>query len=101
MTNTPRKYEPCAACPTRRFHMPECSGQVPCTCGLKEPLPEWACGMCEKRRFHLSSCAVFNEPAMPAGPCDCGLKVPVLGGNYCPSKTAQEITNAECRVSGK
>ena len=21
---------------------------------------------------HLSDCAVFNEPAYPAGPCDCG-----------------------------
>ena len=21
---------------------------------------------------HLSDCAVHNEPAMPAGPCDCG-----------------------------
>ncbi len=22
---------------------------------------------------HTSSCAVHNEPAYPAGPCDCGL----------------------------
>ncbi len=22
--------------------------------------------------FHLSDCAVYNEPAYPAGPCDCG-----------------------------
>lgn len=23
------------------------------------------------RGYHLSDCAVHNEPAMPAGPCDC------------------------------
>jgi len=25
------------------------------------------------RSHHMSDCAVHNEPAMPAGPCDCGL----------------------------
>ncbi len=27
---------------------------------------------------HASDCAIYNEPAYPAGPCNCGLK----GGEY-------------------
>lgn len=26
----------------------------------------------KKPRVHLSSCAIYNEPAYPAGPCNCG-----------------------------
>lgn len=71
---------PCRGCPDRISHTNECSirqGQgVPCNCGLTDPAgKKWKCGDCESRRFHLSSCSVFNEPAHPAGPCDCGLTV--------------------------
>ncbi len=80
---------PCRACPDRPFHMPDCScgnrAGVRCDCGASNVTgKEWKCGDCESRRFHLSSCSVFNEPAMPVGPCTCG-------NNYNPEKTALEI----------
>ncbi len=31
---------------------------------------------CMSRKPHASDCAVHNEPAMPAGPCDCGAAAP-------------------------
>jgi len=33
------------------------------------------CASCQCRDFHMSDCAINNTPALPAGPCDCGLKV--------------------------
>ncbi len=26
----------------------------------------------QRKAVHKSDCAIYNEPAMPAGPCDCG-----------------------------
>jgi len=74
----PDTLDPCLACPDRLSHLDDCAIRDggDCTCGLADPSgKEWKCGDCESRRFHLSSCAVFNEPASPAGPCNCGLKV--------------------------
>lgn len=72
-------HDPCRECPDRIYHLNDCSvrktGDL-CDCGLQDPVvKEWKCGDCESRRFHLSSCAVHNGPALPVGPCDCGLKV--------------------------
>lgn len=67
----------CRTCQDRIYHLDDCAVRFGglCDCGLTDPSgKEWKCGDCESRRFHLSSCAVFNEPAYPAGDCDCGLK---------------------------
>lgn len=37
--------------------------------GPEEPAHRCGRESCE----HASDCAVHNEPALPAGPCDCGL----------------------------
>lgn len=74
----PEDMTPCRACPDRISHTDDCSVRETgglCDCGLTDPTgKEWKCGVCTDRRFHLSSCAVYNEPAYPAGTCDCGLK---------------------------
>jgi hypothetical protein len=33
---------------------------------------ECTCPACSRGELHSSDCAVHNEPALPAGPCDCG-----------------------------
>jgi hypothetical protein len=35
--------------------------------------PHCQCSACKDGKLHLSDCAVHNEPAYPAGPCDCGV----------------------------
>jgi hypothetical protein len=42
--------------------------------GLAQPAqPHCQCSACKDGKLHLSDCAVHNEPAYPAGPCDCGV----------------------------
>ena len=42
--------------------------------GLAQPTqPHCQCSACKDGKLHLSDCAVHNEPAYPAGPCDCGV----------------------------
>ena len=37
------------------------------------------CGSCTATVRHKSDCAVHNEPAYPAGPCDCGAAPKIPG----------------------
>lgn len=51
---------------------------------------------------HASDCAVHNEPAMPAGPCDCATRVP--GAAVPQAKVmaaADAIIEAEIQAKGK
>ena len=42
--------------------------------GLAQPAqPHCQCSACKDGKLHLSDCAVHNDPAYPAGPCDCGV----------------------------
>lgn len=40
----------------------------------------------KERNYHLSDCSVYNQPALPNGPCDCGLKK----NKYTPGPWAKE-----------
>ncbi len=47
----------------------------------------------ESQPSHWSSCAVYNEPAFPAGPCDCG--------GYAPGKPPPRLIPEPAHMSSK
>ncbi|WP_333906875.1 Gp49 family protein [Delftia acidovorans] len=47
---------------------------------------------CGSACSHASDCAVHNEPAMPAGPCDCSVEAEIQAkGKTAPSVTPDDI----------
>lgn len=49
------------------------------------------CVACRDGVVHASDCAVHNEPAMPAGPCDCGVMCQDRGHGDCRYQTPQAV----------